>query len=90
MRLLRLIKFLHMQFTETLLTTKQAAECLQVTPSTVSAWMHSGKLDCMKIGRRLYTSREAIWRMGKPIAHVKQSPSHEAAMAELRRMGLAK
>jgi len=51
-----------------LVTTRQAARLLQVTPRTVERWCREGRLRAIKIGR--------VWRVrtwdGQPIIEVDQ------------------
>jgi excisionase family DNA binding protein len=43
-----------------LLTTKEAAELLRVSPWTVSAWLSQGKLPRVKAGGRTLIAKAAI------------------------------
>ena len=48
---------------EKLLTTTQAAKLLGVHRSTVEGWYRAGLLEWVIVGRRRYTSTDAITRM---------------------------
>jgi len=51
-----------------LLTTKEAAELLRVSPWTISAWLSQGKLRRIKAGGRTLIARadlEALLRAGE-------------------------
>jgi excisionase family DNA binding protein len=52
-----------------LVTTKEAAELLRVSPWTVSAWLSQGKLHRVKAGGRTLIAKadlEAFLRRGNP------------------------
>ncbi|MFH1904323.1 MAG: helix-turn-helix domain-containing protein [bacterium] len=45
---------------ERLLTTKQLAEVLQVAPSTVYFWVHSGFIPYLKLGKCVRFNEKAV------------------------------
>ena len=57
-----------------------AAELLRVDPAEIETWFRDG-LECIRIGSRLFTTREAIQRFAKPIiaAGKPERPSKSAA-----------
>lgn len=67
---------------ETPLTTEAAAELLGVTPKTVGEWMRRGKLESTGIGKRRYTTREAINRAQTGGAPPTSQEREEAESAE--------
>lgn len=71
---------------EQLLTIKAAAKLLGVTQATVRRHIAQG-LDAVKIGGKVYTSREAIERFSRPARPVtrKATKRDKAVMAFARR-----
>lgn len=71
---------------EQLLTVKAAAKLLGVTQATVRRHIAHG-LDAVKIGGKVYTSREAIERFAKPTTAEarKATKRDKAVMAYARR-----
>lgn len=76
--------------TEQLLTVQDAARLLRVHTKTVRRMIETG-LEASRIGKRIYTSREAIERFSKPVTPradqqtIAQKKSYEEAR---KRFGL--
>jgi excisionase family DNA binding protein len=51
-----------------LLTVREVAETLRVSPMTIRRYIADGKLSAVKVGRSVRVSREAIERFIEPVA----------------------
>ena len=71
---------------EQLMTIRQAASLLGVTEATVRRHIERG-LEAVKIGKRIYTSREAIERFSRPAKSESRKPTSrdKAVLAFARR-----
>lgn len=71
------------------LTLADAARHLGVSRRTVYNWVHQGvrgkRLECVAVGGRLYTSREALGRF----TELASPPEHQAAREAQRRRASA-
>jgi excisionase family DNA binding protein len=90
--------------TETILTIPKAARRLGRDPGTVRDWVDAGELEAIQLGKRRYTSVEALQRMadrqteenrvGRPVilprSPAQVSKARQAAIEQLRKSGIAR
>lgn len=70
--------------TENPMSVDDAATLCKVDPRTIHAWFDRG-LERVKLGGRVYTSREALQRFSERCSPIDHVPSDEEAGAEAAR-----
>lgn len=70
---------------EHLLTIREAAELLRLKPATIRKHIASGLLEAAKIGKQLYTSREALSRAAKPVERQESESEAKRLQREMER-----